>query len=93
MKTTAIAGMLVVVALWFGYALGYQRGLKTERRAWESTEQVTPMAAERDRRDRLDHRIFYTNPHFGPVRSAARGLPAVNRPDPRVYERFGRSSS
>jgi hypothetical protein len=40
MKRIWAAGALVVLALWFGYSLGYHHGKQAERAAWEATEMV-----------------------------------------------------
>jgi hypothetical protein len=46
MKRLWVAAVLVVLALWLGYDLGYHRGTREERAAWEATETV-----EMDMRD------------------------------------------
>ena len=36
MKTTFIGSLLVMLALWFGYSLGYHRGRRDESSIWWS---------------------------------------------------------
>jgi hypothetical protein len=53
MKTIGTAAVLVLLALWLGYYLGYHHGVQQERRAWLATEQtvtVTPASVATDGR-------------------------------------------
>jgi hypothetical protein len=82
MKTTIMAGVMVLLALWFAYNRGYHHGVQKERRAWESTarwEQSPPTL--HDDRPRLH--VLYTNPHHGMVMVQAHGVSSKNVPDPR----------
>ena len=91
MKTIRVAAVLVVLALWLGYYLGYHNGIQQERRAWLATEQVITLAPTNAAaggrflpRPRISTaRTFYSNPHSGRTFIAAYGPPPVNVPDPR----------
>jgi len=91
----------VVVALWLGYALGYHRGARGERLAWESTLQVDlypyttangavsmAVSALRTNAWPIRDRFLYTNPHGAVLFSYSPGAAVVNRPDPRTYRQF-----
>ena len=89
MKTIGTAAVLVLLALWLGYYLGYHHGVQQERRAWLATEQAItlppPSVAAGGRilqRQRISAaRTFYSNPHFGKMFIASLGPPPVNVPD------------
>lgn len=73
---------LALFAFWVGLSLGYNEGVKNEQRAWFSTAQV-------ERTDRGDSKIVYQFPHTK-VSVNWLGRAAVNRPDSRSYEKYGR---
>ena len=89
MKTTGIAAVLVVLALWLGYYLGYHNGVLQERRAWLATEQTVPdpTPAVTTGRPAIQTsrwtRTFYRNPYVGGTIVVRSGPAPVNRPDPR----------
>ena len=81
MKKTMLMSGLALFTFWAGLSLGYHVGVNNEQRAWFSTAQV-------ERTDQGDSKIVYQYPHtrlglnwLGPA--------AVNRPDPRSYEKYG----
>jgi hypothetical protein len=87
MKKTGAAAVLVVLALWLGYYLGFHYGVQQERRAWLATEQILPgpaltVAPGRPaiQTSRLT-RTFYTYPYSGGIRIARSGPAPVNQPD------------
>ena len=81
MKSLSLIGLVVVLALWVGYSLGYRQGVKNEERAWSSTAQM-------EKSDKSDLKIVYRNPHIGIfVASSPRKAP-VNVPDPRIYRQY-----
>jgi hypothetical protein len=87
MKKTGAAAVLVVLALWLGYYLGYHDGVQQERRAWLATEQVLPgpaltVVAGRPaiQTSRLT-RTFYTYPYSGGTVFANSGPAPLNQPD------------
>jgi len=83
-----IAGVFAALALWLGYALGYRRGAQCERRAWESTQEVTLRPDTRTSGGPARTRVFYTNPHAGAFVWSSPGLAVVNQPDPRIYRQY-----
>ena len=91
MKTIGTAAVLVLLALWLGYYLGYHHGVQQERRAWLATEQTVtlpPASVAADgrvlQRPRISAgRTFYSDPHSGQSFIASFGPPPVNVPDPR----------
>lgn len=95
MKQAFITVAIAVLTLWSGYVLGHQRGLLDERKVWESTREAVIAEQPPDRiseRDMSRLRFVYRNPHHGLIAVRAPGLPAVNRPDPRVVDQYERSS-
>ena len=91
MRKAGATIVLVVLALWLGYYLGYHSGIQRERRAWLATEQTVtlpPPSVAADgrilRRPTISvGRTFYSNPHSGKTFTASWGPPPVNVPDPR----------
>jgi hypothetical protein len=80
MKTTLLAGLLVVAALWFGYDRGYHNGVQTERHAWELTAQLDKSSIVRLGGEDEPNPILYRNPHSGLV-IVTSGHRQVNAPD------------
>ena len=76
MKTKRLAAVLVILALWLSYVLGYHRGAEHEERAWESTVEFDADNA------RHSPHLYFRNPHDGLIVSAYPGI-IVNVPDPR----------
>jgi len=91
--------VLLVLALWMGYALGYRHGTRNERAAWEATEvsglqgddgwqmiwskSSGPLTKAGDLRHKR-LQIYYTNPHIKTGYIIAHyGPTPVNVPDPR----------
>ena len=81
MKRTMLTVALVLLTFWAGLSFGYREGVKNEQRAWFSTAGVV-------RTDDGDSKIVYQFPHTR-VRVNWLGRAAVNRPDPRCYEKPG----
>ena len=71
MKKTGAAAVLVVLALWLGYYLGYHNGVRQERGAWLATEQTVPDSTPTVTTGRPAiqtsrwTRTFYRNPYVG----------------------------
>ena len=84
MKRLSLIGLVVVLALWVGYSLGYRQGAKNEERAWSSTAQI-------EKSDKPDLKIVYRNPHTGIIVASSRGKAPVNVPDPRIYRQYEHS--
>jgi len=82
MKKTMLMSSLALFTFWVGLSIGYHEGVKNEQRAWFSTAQV-------ERTDHGDSKIVYQFPHTR-VNLNWLGRGAVNRPDPRTYEKYGR---
>ena len=87
MNTIGATAVLVVLALWLGYYLGYHNGVRQERRAWLATEVTLPdprptVAAGRPaiQTSRLT-RTFYTYPYSGGIIIPRSGPAPVNQPD------------
>jgi hypothetical protein len=74
---------LTVVAFWAGLSLGYHEGVNNEQRAWLST-------AQDENPDTRDVAVVYKNPHSR-IHVSGLGGRVVNRPDPRTFEKYGRS--
>ena len=76
MKIKIAGAVLVVLALWLGYEIGYQReyqrGVRNEQRTWASVYHI----------DSSGKRIYNTWPGAG--RMDLRFQPPVNAPDPRA---------
>lgn len=79
-KTTLVIGF-ALFTFWVGFSLGYHRGVSNEQQAWFSTAQI-------ERTDRRDNKIVYNYPHSRMGVSLPRWA-AVNRADPRSYEKYG----
>jgi len=82
--------VLVMLALWLGYYLGYHTGVKRERQAWLATEQILPypaqtVAAGRPaiQTSRLTRTIYRYPYSGGQTFIASPGPPPLNVPDPR----------
>ena len=77
--------MLVALALWLGYYLGYHDGVQQERRAWLATEQTLPMPTVASGRPAIQTsrltRTFYTYPYSGGTVFAKSGPAPLNQPD------------
>ena len=90
-KIVGVAAAAVVV-LWFGYSLGYHRGLREERGAWEATRGVSLISVTNNGRATAATRVCYADPHHplyvisGPTGRGAR--PNRNGPDPRTYHQY-----
>ncbi len=81
MKKALLVYVAAAVGLFFGYSLGYRQGTREEKQAWLSTAEVGP--------DKADGPLFcYRNPHVGIAVWRSRGLPPVNRPDPRALQQY-----
>ena len=87
MKKALTAGVIAVLVLWFGYSLGYHRGVREERQAWEATRTTEVLGTNRH-----NVRVSYRNPRTGFVVVSGPKTDAVNVPDPRIYRQFKRSS-
>ena len=89
MNTIGATAVLVVLALWLGYYLGYHNGVRQERRAWLATEVTLPdprptVAAGRPAIQTSRWiRTFYSNPYIGGTIIARSRPTPVNVPDPR----------
>ncbi len=80
MKNTMLATALALFTFWAGLSLGYHHGVNTEQQAWFSTAQV-------ERTEQGDSKVVYQFPHAR-VKVNWLGRAAVNRPDPRSYEKW-----
>jgi hypothetical protein len=91
MKKIGAVAVFVLLALWLGYYLGHQNGVRQERRAWLATEQTITLPSSNVaadgrvlQRPRISTgRTFYSNPHSGQTFIASFGPSPVNVPDPR----------
>ncbi len=82
MKNHWMTSLLVVLALWVGYTLGYRQGARNEERAWVATAPL---------KDMNDEPRLYKNPHTVLIAVSEPDQDTVNRPDPRTCEPYERS--
>jgi hypothetical protein len=85
-RTFIAAAALVLLSLWVGLSVGYNRGARAEQLLWTATAQVEPMGVVT--LDDKPVRIVYRNPRSGPVLTASIAKPMVNGPDPRTYLQY-----
>jgi hypothetical protein len=84
-KSSIVAAVLVLLALWIGISVGYHDGVRAERLLWEATAQVEPPGVALE-----DNpvRTVYRNPRSGPMLTVSVGKPMINGPDPRTYLQY-----